>query len=613
MRTADLNSRAESAHKMHVSALGRQPVPSPPRSAWQVLVHRRRPRATVHAASVPLLLTLALASMGAACNATSPGGGASSDAGEKASRVEVDIIALGRQLGTIAPCGCTTEPLGGLSYLFGYLREETKPGQRLIAEPGSFLYPDRNGPEFPLDEASWAQADARARLLHDRFSALGSDLVAGLGPADLDSPAGIAALETYPLPRVLSNAASSVAGVETHRVVTLAEGIDAAVLVVVEPSSAPPGFPAVSDPATVLPALIAKLRDHDIILVMAHGSPKLADELAKSLDVDIVVGVGPRVGAERQRTGSPVKKVGSAYVVEPGEQGQTVSHITLNFDPAKLGEARRLIRAVDWQMRTSPAQQASELARLETRLAAMKADPSADPSFVANLESERNSIKDALEHPTAPAAPVEVTFEQIKVTCKRPSDEGAEKALRDYFTWVSEQNVARFRGVKTPEVAAGQPAYAGVDACEACHTEQVEHWKTTHHAGAYQTLVSDAKQFDLSCASCHVTGWRKPSGAELVETRGLENVQCEQCHGPGSLHAEDPDKFDLKSKVPEDVCGECHTPEHSDTFEYNAYLRDVLGAGHGAKAREALGDGPTGHELRAAGFQKAGGACKKSM
>jgi hypothetical protein len=63
--------------------------------------------------------------------------------------------------------------------------------------------------------------------------------------------------------------------------------------------------------------------------------------------------------------------------------------------------------------------------------------------------------------------------------------------------------------------------------------------------------------------------------------------------------------------APIDVCLECHTPEHSDTFDYGAYLRDILGEGHGAPERAKLGAGPTGHELRAAGLEKAGGACKK--
>ena len=98
-------------------------------------------------------------------------------------------------------------------------------------------------------------------------------------------------------------------------------------------------------------------------------------------------------------------------------------------------------------------------------------------------------------------------------------------------------------------------------------------------------------------------------------------MQCEVCHGPGSFHVATPEApakggkaggaRHIRLQSPEEICGKCHTPEHSDTFDYVAYMRDVLGAGHGPKAREALGDGPTGHELRAAGLAKAGGKCKK--
>ncbi len=48
-----------------------------------------------------------------------------------------------------------------------------------------------------------------------------------------------------------------------------------------------------------------------------------------------------------------------------------------------------------------------------------------------------------------------------------------------------------------------------------------------------------------------------------------------------------------------DLCrSRCHTKEHSDTFDLEPYLRDILGPGHGEARRKALGEGPTGHELR---------------
>jgi hypothetical protein len=255
-----------------------------------------------------------------------------------------------------------------------------------------------------------------------------------------------------------------------------------------------------------------------------------------------------------------------------------------------------------------------ELARVEERLAKFKDAPDADPSFIRNLEGERDRLKSDLSGDGAASGPVAV-FDQVKVTCKLPSDDRAAAALSAYDAWVADQNRARFAGVTAPEPAEGDPRYVGMEECEACHDEAYEFWKTTRHAGAYATLVEDNKQFDLSCVGCHVTGFRKPGGSEVVENQDLQDVQCEQCHGPGSVHIEEPElggKANAISRAtPVEVCQECHTPEHSDTFEHKAYLRDILGPGHGQAARIALGAGPTGRELREAGFAKAGGSCKK--
>ena len=55
------------------------------------------------------------------------------------------------------------------------------------------------------------------------------------------------------------------------------------------------------------------------------------------------------------------------------------------------------------------------------------------------------------------------------------------------------------------------------------------------------------------------------------------------------------------------VCQACHNEEHSDTFDFEPYLRDVTGPGHGEEFRNKLGIGATGLELRSAALKKAGG------
>jgi hypothetical protein len=69
----------------------------------------------------------------------------------------------------------------------------------------------------------------------------------------------------------------------------------------------------------------------------------------------------------------------------------------------------------------------------------------------------------------------------------------------------------------------------------------------------------------------------------------------------------------VHTQVKVDVCTSCHTEQHSDTFQYEAYLRDILGKGHGPGARKKLGDGPTGHELRTAALARAKVAGKEQV
>ncbi len=539
-----------------------------------------------------------------------------------AARYEIDLFAFGRQLGTIAPCGCTTEPLGGLQYAFGYIEAHSEAGQRLILEPGSFLYPDPEGPEAPSDEAAWAQAQQRAELLQGRFTKLDGGLVCGLGPTDFASSESTQALSKLAMPRVIANLsaeakAAKLPTVEPHRVISLGHGLDAAVTQVVDPQlgeaarAKPWGkdFPALRDPVTALRELGPKFGEADLQIVMVHGPRSLAETVARELEgVDVVVMGGVIENAERGRLGSAPVQIGDAWLLEPGDRAQTISHLTLSIDATLEPGAL----PAKWTLVPAKSQREAELARIEEKLAKFADDPSADAAFIGRLETDRERLRAELENPAIPdGVAVALIPEQIKVTCHLDSDATVEQALGDYDAWVAERNRERFAGVRAPAPAAGEAGYVGIDACADCHQEAVDLWKTTVHARGYETLIAVNKQYDLSCVGCHVTAFRKPGGSEVVENSHLQAVQCEQCHGPGSLHVEDPSSANITREAPSSVCLGCHTAEHSDTFEYDAYLRDILGPGHGPKARAKLGDGPTGRELRAAGLEKAGGGCKK--
>jgi len=79
-----------------------------------------------------------------------------------------------------------------------------------------------------------------------------------------------------------------------------------------------------------------------------------------------------------------------------------------------------------------------------------------------------------------------------------------------------------------------------------------EGW-VAYHAG---------EQKAYNCGPCHTTGY-KPEGNQdglpgLVGTWEETGIACEECHGPGSNHADDPYGVALKVDRSSEACGDCH-------------------------------------------------------
>ena len=95
------------------------------------------------------------------------------------------------------------------------------------------------------------------------------------------------------------------------------------------------------------------------------------------------------------------------------------------------------------------------------------------------------------------------------------------------------------------------------------------------------------RQFDPECLSCHVTGWhpqemlRYGSGYVTEGQSGhLLGQQCENCHGPGSLHMAREEGNATADELAEgrrmvrrtveearkSMCVECHDPDNSPKF-----------------------------------------------
>jgi len=150
-------------------------------------------------------------------------------------------------------------------------------------------------------------------------------------------------------------------------------------------------------------------------------------------------------------------------------------------------------------------------------------------------------------------------------------------------------NLVPAAGPAVPDESNGGSSYIGEKACKKCHFKQHKTWKGMKHAAAWDVLEEkfrDPAEVDgdgNACISCHVTGWGKADAGGFVnatESEHLLGVQCEACHGPGSLHAEQ-GKVMLEEKrkhyepgeetnitLRTTACSTCHNP-HISHAEYS--------------------------------------------
>ncbi len=107
------------------------------------------------------------------------------------------------------------------------------------------------------------------------------------------------------------------------------------------------------------------------------------------------------------------------------------------------------------------------------------------------------------------------------------------------------------------------PNYVGSANCAACHSANHTDWMGTVHNTAFDTLVASGDQDNVLCLPCHAVGYGQASGfVDLDTTPHLADIQCENCHGPGSNHVADPNGAALEVNLGADLCGACHQSCH---------------------------------------------------
>src|SRR6266545_2317701 len=145
--------------------------------------------------------------------------------------------------------------------------------------------------------------------------------------------------------------------------------------------------------------------------------------------------------------------------------------------------------------------------------------------------------------------------------------------------------------------------------CGTCHVGVQADWAQTKHAQAWDHLQNSG-QATSSCSLCHSVSQLgnsvgHPSGYTLVQSTAYHDVQCENCHGPGVTHVENPD-LDINHPLASihvdtgvgSSCSGCHTGVHTPFVE--EWKESAHGSGPGFAAAATNASCQPCHEGRVA-------------
>jgi len=534
----------------------------------------------------------------AACNGCHRGAGkgdsgtAQSDPGLPTLRLYV----LSDLAGALEPCGCQKDMLGGMDH-FGALvaKEHDKAKDQVLLTVGPTFFMDEVVKPERTEQDGW-KAEAIAHGLKT------AGLVA-VTPGKNDWGAGTPMLsklrDACGAPLLAANLGGEASAGAIAQTMKEIGGVKVAFLGVAVPQSskgAPPGL-TIEDATKALAAAAKKARADGARIVIGtaaldRGDAIRAAEAAPELDV-LAVGSSFTDG-EANDLPKPPRFVGSVLIVQPSNHLTRTAVIDLFVrGEGKFADGSGLAHAAE------VTDLETQIDDLQKRIANWEKDPTVPKADLDAQKKRLETMRDKLAKARVPPPTPTGSFLRYQLVDVRESygrEDKAYAAMKSYYERVNAFNKDKFKDKKAPPPPKGEAFYVGSESCNPCHTASFEVFKKTGHSHAYKTLVDQAKEFNLDCVGCHVTGYDKPGGSTVTDVMSpnLKDVQCESCHGPGSAHVTDPTNAVPVTEPGEQVCIGCHHPPHTDVFDYKARRDKVLGPGHGKPGGQPNNDPPKG-------------------
>lgn len=544
------------------------------------------------------LLAAAIASsgaLGASSTGCSSGSGSGSTATSGTSNTAlkdapptVRLYLLSTIAGALEPCGCSKDQLGGISHLAAYLSaERTKvPGGLVLgAGPLFFMEPKLKGDKKNQDE--W-----KGEALAKASAAIG---LTAWAPSANEWAAGPDMFGTYVDSTKAAFLGANLTGskqIGKSKIVEV-NGIKVGIVGVSDPTyggmTAPPGI-TVSSAADAMKTEIAALRSQGARVLVGLASLQRGEalRLAETVgDLDVLLVGKPSEQGDVNDKKPPAILSGKTLVVQTSNHMQTLAVVDLfvrepdgatgaiTFADAGGVASSEELTHIDDKIKTLE----NLINGWENNPKVAKADVEARRIDLGNLRAR----KQELEMPAAAPSGSFFRYLMVEVREKLGKDPAAEEITRGFYKHVNDHNKVAFKDRLPNPPEKGEPSFIGVEACTACHADERAVWDKTAHAHAYATLEKQFVEYNLDCVGCHVTGYDRDGGSTVTHVEKLKNVGCEECHGAGSNHAEDPKKAGAIQREPDlkRCVSECHHPPHVDGFDAKVKVDLVLGPGHG--------------------------------
>lgn len=536
-----------------------------------------------------LAMAVSLSAVGAACQGCQVGASTpSGDAQTPDGKPTVRLYAVSSVAGALEPCGCTKDQLGGADHLAAFFAAEK------AAAPTAWTV--SAGPLFFMEPQLTADDRQQNLWKAEAIAQIGKQIGLVAFAPGLNDWAGGA--ETLAKLRDTSSAALLAGNLEgapgaVPTLVREAGGIKIGFFGLADPKDkvgrTPEGVKARPPMEAAKTAIDDLTKQGARILVGIAALPRgealrLADNFPQ---ISVLVLGKPAEAGDINDAPKPPVLLGGTLVVETSNHLQAVGVIDLHVAPNEKKEG-----PIPFQDAGGVAKAEELLALgarirdLEQKINGWEGNKDVRPEDVAARKADLEKLradKARVEAATVPVSGSFFRYRLVEVRDKLGVDGAVHDQMASFYKRVNEHNKTAFADRKPPPLEAGQAGYVGIDACTDCHDEERKVWDGTPHAKAYPTLQKDFKEYNLECVSCHVTGYGKPGGSTVTFNDKLQNVQCEVCHGPGSLHAKDPNKKGLivLKPSPETCVSECHHPPHVEGFDAAAKMKLILGKGHG--------------------------------